>query len=123
MTTFHVAVDHPDPATHGITTTYLGTVDQAHIDRVLAIAALPGSERHVKEDPRHEGAFMVLRDDGDLDVYEPTSPAEHATHEPDPLPKTHDESGEGFVGTLSGDSRSLGVLPHRASGPAYIRGR
>ncbi|WP_053740171.1 peptidoglycan-binding protein [Streptomyces sp. NRRL WC-3618] len=120
MTTFHVAVDHPDPGTHDITTTYLGTVDQAHIDRVRAIAALPGTERHVKEHPRHEGAFMVLRDDGDLDVYEPTSPAEHLA--PEPLPETPDETGDRHAGFLSSDIRALGDAPHSASGPAYIDG-
>ncbi|MFI5797387.1 peptidoglycan-binding protein [Streptomyces sp. NPDC051677] len=122
MTTFHVAVDHPDPDTHDITTTYLGTVDQAHIDRVRAIAALPGSARHVKEHPRHEGAFMVLRDDGDLDVYEPTGPAGRLAPEPDPLPETPDETGDRHEGFLSSDSRALGDAPHSASGPAYIDG-
>jgi hypothetical protein len=122
MTTFHVAVDHPDPDTHDITTTYLGTVDQAHIDRVRAIAALPGSERHVREHPRRQGAFMVLRNDGDLDVYEPTSPAEHTSPAPDPLPKTHDETGDRLAENLSSDSHTLGDVPHSASGPAYIDG-
>ena len=101
MTTFHVAVDHPDPGTHAVTTTYLGTVDQAHIDEVRAIAALPGSTRHVKEHPRQEGAFMVLRDDGALDVYEPAEPAVG------PLPKTRP---------------TLTDAPPPASGPAYIDG-
>ncbi|MEU1514995.1 peptidoglycan-binding protein [Streptomyces sp. NPDC005811] len=108
MTTFHVAVDHPDPDTHDITTTYLGTVDQAHVDRVRAIAALPGSARQVKEHPRHEGAFVVLRDDGDLDVYEPTGP--------------HDGTGGRRAGVLGSDIRTLGGVPHDASGPAYIEG-
>ncbi|WP_340374423.1 peptidoglycan-binding protein [Streptomyces sp. SS7] len=122
MTTFHVAVDHPAPDTHVITTTYLGTVDQAHVDRVRAIAALPGSARQVREHPRHEGAFMVLREDGDLDVYEPTGPAEHLAPEPDPLPETHDEAGDRRAGVLSSDIRTLGGVPHGASGPAYIEG-
>jgi len=122
MTTFHVAVDHLDPGTHDITTTYMGTVDQAHVDRVRAIAALPGSERHVKEAPRHEGAFMVLRDDGDLDVYEPTGPAEHAAPERDALPEAHDETGDLHAGFLGSDSRTLVGAPHGASGPAYIDG-
>ncbi|MGW1267452.1 LysM peptidoglycan-binding domain-containing protein [Streptomyces sp. NPDC002491] len=122
MTTFHVAVDHPDPDTHDVTTTYLGTVDQAHVDRVRAIAALPGSERLVKEHPRHEGAFMVLRDDGDLDVYEPTSPAEHAAPGADPLPQARDESGDRRAGVLGADLRTLADVSAGAVGPAYIDG-
>ncbi|MFI7299207.1 peptidoglycan-binding protein [Streptomyces sp. NPDC050121] len=128
MTTFHVAVDHPDPDAHDITTAYLGTVDQAHIDRVRAIAALPGSERHVREDPRHEGAFMVLRDDGDLDVYVPTGAADPLAHEPGPLPETRDEIDEPgpvharLVQPLNGDSHAEAALLLDASGPAYIDG-
>ncbi|WP_051735345.1 peptidoglycan-binding protein [Streptomyces sp. NRRL B-3229] len=101
MPAFHVAVDHPDPGTHAVTTTCLGTVDQAHIDEVRAIAALPGSTRHVKEHPRQAGAFMVLRDDGALDVYEPAEPATS------PLPKSRP---------------TLTDAPPPASGPAYIDG-
>ncbi|MFF6785680.1 peptidoglycan-binding protein [Streptomyces sp. NPDC012510] len=128
MTTFHVAVDHTDPGTHDITTTYLGTVDQAHIDQVRAIAELPGSERQVKEHPRVEGVFMVLRDDGDLDVYVPSDSAEALAHEPGPLPETRDESdgpgavGARFVQPLSGDSHTEAALLLDASGPAYIDG-
>ncbi|WP_055526528.1 peptidoglycan-binding protein [Streptomyces graminilatus] len=129
MTTFHVAVDHTDPGTHDITTTYLGTADQAHVDQVRALAELPGSERQVKEHPRIEGAFMVLRDDGDLDVYVPTDAAEPLAHEPGPLPETNDDEGDGpgpvgvrSVQPLGGDSHTANTLLADNSGPAYIDG-
>ncbi|WP_419584182.1 peptidoglycan-binding protein [Streptomyces caniscabiei] len=111
MTHFHVAIDHlasPDPDTPEphLETTYLGTVDQAHVDEVRAIAALDDSPRWVKEHPRLEGAFMVLRDDGDLDVYVPVDAAEYRVYEPDPEAKTPGPDD----------------LPRGASGPAYIDG-
>lgn len=106
MTTFHVAVDHLDPETLDLTTTYLGTVDQAHVDEVRAIAALEDAPRHVKDHPRLEGAFMVLRDDGDLDVYVPVDAPEYRVYAPDPDAKSSD----------------LENLPRGASGPAYIDG-
>lgn len=105
MTTFHAAVDHVDPDTLTITPTYCGIVDQAHVDQVRAIAALDSSERWVKEHPRLEGAFCVLRDDGDLDVYVPTDAAEYRVYAPDPAPKGDQEG-----------------LPRGVSGPAYIDG-
>lgn len=102
MTQFHVAIDHlasPDPNTPElqVETTYLGIVDQAHVDEVRAIAKLKSTPRFVKEHPHIEGAFMVLRDDGDLDVYVPTDAAEYQVYEPDP------ESS----GTVPGDYRDL----------------
>ncbi|WP_434405212.1 LysM peptidoglycan-binding domain-containing protein [Streptomyces sp. NBC_01353] len=106
MSAFHVAVDHLDPTTLEITTTYLGTVDQAHVDKVRAIAALKNTERWVKEHPRLEGAFMVLRDDGDLDVYVPTDASEYRVYWPDAASKSEDLKG----------------LMRGASGPAYIDG-
>jgi LysM repeat protein len=105
VNTFHAAVDHIDPDTLETTTTYCGTVDQAHVDEVRAIADLPDTERFVKEHPRLEGAFCVLRADGDLDVYVPTDAAEHRVYAPDPDAK--------------GDQQDL---PRGASGPAYIDG-
>ena len=106
MTSFHVAVDHIDPDTHDLTTTYYGTVDQDHVDQVRAIAAFDETERHVLEHPRQAGAFLVLRDDGDLDVYVPTDAPEYRVYDPDP------------------DARTSVVedLPRGASGPAYISG-
>jgi LysM repeat protein len=103
MTEYHVAVDHLDPETSDLTTTYYGTVDQAHIDEVRAIAALDDSPRFVKEHPRQEGAFCVLRDDGDLDVYVPVDAAPVEARQPEQAPDDKD-------------------LPRGASGPAYISG-
>ncbi|MEV6165806.1 peptidoglycan-binding protein [Streptomyces sp. NPDC052052] len=106
MTLFHVAVDRVDPGILNSITTYLGTVDQAHVDEVRAIAGLDASGRHIVEHPRQDGAFCVLRDDGDLDVYVPVDAPEFRVYPPDPDAKT--SSAEG--------------LPRGASGPAYIDG-
>ena len=128
MTTFHAAVDHIDRDTLQTTSTYCGIVDQAHVDEVRAIAALDTTERWVKEHPRIEGAFCVLRGDGDLDVYVPTDAAEHRVYEPDPLPKTRNEGGDlspddaQFVQSKSTDKYSAEDLPRGAAGPAYISG-
>ena len=127
MTEYHVAVDHIDPDTLALTTTYLGTVDQDHADQVRAIAALDDSERWVKDHPRQEGAFCVLRDDGDLDVYVPVDAPEFRVYPPDPAPK--EGFAEGGVATgfavVGEDSDCLPDspdLPRGASGPAYISG-
>lgn len=108
-TEYHVAVDHPespDPDSPvQITTTYLGTCDQAHVDEVRGIAALEASTRHVLEHPHIPGAFTVLRDDGDLDVYVPVDAPEFRAYEPDQDAKTPSEN-----------------LPRGASGPSYISG-
>lgn len=109
MNDYHVAIDHlesPDPdSPMQVTTTYLGIVDQAHVDEVRAIAALEDSPRMVKEHPHIEGAFMVLRDDDDLDVYVPVDAPEYRVYAPDPEPKT-----------------DLQDVPRGASGPAYVSG-
>ncbi|MFD9004511.1 peptidoglycan-binding protein [Streptomyces sp. NPDC059582] len=110
MTEFHVAIDHPespDPDSPvAITTTYLGTVDQAHVDEVRAIAALDAAPREVLEHPHIDGAFCVARDDGDLDVYVPVGATEYRVYEPDPAPKTTTDGKE---------------LPRTATaGPAYL---
>lgn len=111
MTEYHVAVDHlesPDPdSPMQVTTTYLGVVDQAHVDEVRAIAALEDSPRFIREHPHIEGAFTVLRDDGDLDVYVPVGAPEYRVYDADPEPKTRIEGID---------------LPRGASGPAYISG-
>ncbi|GAB2769376.1 peptidoglycan-binding protein LysM [Streptomyces bullii] len=72
MPPFHAAVIHPDRSV-----TYCGTVDEHHLQEARAIAALPHTARHVVEHPRHPGAVFVLRQDGDLDWYQPsqTTPA------------------------------------------------
>jgi hypothetical protein len=111
MPEFHVAIDHlesPDPdSPMQVTTTYLGVVGQDHVDEVRAIAALEDSPRLVKEHPHIEGAFMVLRDDFDLDVYVPVGATEYRVYAPDPNPKTEIDGLD---------------LPRGASGPAYITG-
>ena len=94
MNTFHVAVDHVDRDTLTTSSTYLGTVDQAHVDEVKAIAALETTERWVKDHPRQPGAFMVLRDDGDLDVYVPTDAPDAPVRAPAPLPLTRNQGGD-----------------------------
>lgn len=119
MTDFHVAIDHlasPDPDTPELQaeSTYLGTVDQAHVDEVRAIAALDGSERHVLEHPHIDGAFMVARGDGDLDVYVPVGAVEYRVYEPDGAAKTHSGSDAETAEGLD--------LPRGASGPAYVSG-
>ncbi|MFD9443427.1 peptidoglycan-binding protein [Streptomyces sp. NPDC060001] len=134
MTDFHVAIDHlesPDPNTpqQQVQTTYLGIVDQAHVDQVRAIAGLEDSPRFVKDHPHIEGAFMVLRDDGDLDVYVPVGAPEYRVYEPDRLPKSRNEGGDfagedaQFVQKKSSAAYSdEDLLPRGASGPAYISG-
>ncbi|MFJ1827367.1 peptidoglycan-binding protein [Streptomyces sp. NPDC088178] len=128
MTTFHAAVDHIDPDTLETTTTYCGIVDQDHVDQVRAIASLDTTERWVKEHPRQEGAFCVLRDDGDLDVYVPTDATEYQVRPPDPMPLTRNLGGDlasgnaQFVATKSTASYSAEGLPRGVSGPAYIDG-
>lgn len=108
MTEYHVAIDHLAPGESEPTTTYLGTVDQQHVDEVRAIAALEDSERFIKEHPRQAGAFMVLRDDGALDVYVPVDAPEFRVYPPDPDAKTEE---------------ALEDLPRgMTAGPAYIDG-
>lgn len=137
MTDYHVAVDHltdGDQAT--VTTSYLGTVDQAHVDEVRAIAALEDSPRCVKDHPHIDGAFCVLRDDGDLDVYVPTDAAEYRVYEPDPTPKGVADRVQAAVAQANrGETKDLGdfsqyaddeepdsAMPRGASGPSYISG-
>ena len=131
MTDYYVAVDHlesPDPdSPMQVTTTYLGIVDQAHVDEVRAIAALEDSPRLVKDHPHIEGAFMVLRDDDDLDVYVPVDATEYRVYAPDRLPKTKNEGGDfsdaTFVQTKATSAYTdTGLLPRGVSGPAYISG-
>lgn len=125
MTDFHVAVDHLDPDTLTVSTAYLGTVDQAHVDEVRAIADLDTTERWVKEHPRQPGAFAVLRDDGDLDVYVPTDAPAFAVRTPNPAPSTGLATG----GTLSktstaraGESIVATFAATTAPAPTYIDG-
>lgn len=111
MTEFHVAIDHMEDGPEdwaSVSTTYLGTVDQAHVDEVKAIAALEDAPRVVLEHPHIDGAFCVARDDGDLDVYVPVGAPEYRVYEPDPYPKTEIDGLD---------------LPRGAgAGPSYISG-
>jgi len=79
MATFHAAIVHPDQ-----TVTYCGEVDQDHVDTVLAVAAIEDVPRFVKENPRTPGAFFVLREDGDLDTYQPVDAETFTVRAPDP---------------------------------------
>jgi len=111
MTEYHVAVDtiaSPDPAVSGqhVETAYLGTVDQAHVDEVRAIAALDDSPQFVMEHPHIPDAFMVLRDDDHLDVYVPVDAPEYRVYEPD----------------QDGKKGAAEDMPRGAAGPAYITG-
>jgi LysM repeat protein len=125
MTEYHVAIDHPespDPDSPvAITTTYLGVCDQDHVDEVRAIAALDNAPRHVLEHPHIEGAFAVLREDGNLDVYVPVGGTEHRVYDPDPKPKTRNEGGD-LSESSSVQTQATANLPRGASGPAYISG-
>jgi hypothetical protein len=115
MTEYHVAVDtlaspNPDTPEQQVETAYLGTVDQAHVDEVRAIAALDDAPQFVKEHPHIEGAFMVLRDDGHLDVYVPVGATEYRVYDPDPAAKKR-------------AAKESADLPRGATaGPAYISG-
>lgn len=114
MTEYHVAIDtlaSPDPDTPELRaeTVYLGTCDQAHVDEVRAIAALDDSPQYVKEHPAVPGAFMVLRNDGHLDVYVPVGAPEYRVYDPDPAAKKRTEKAGKDV-------------PRGLAGPAYIDG-
>jgi len=128
VTDFHVAVDHLDPDTLTVSSTYLGTVDQAHVDEVRAIADLDTTDRWVKEHPRQPGAFAVLRDDGDLDVYVPTDAPAFAVRTPDPLPLTRNQGGDlapDNAQTVQKRSTAAGISTFAATSapaPAYIDG-
>lgn len=125
MTEYHVAVDSLDAETGETTTTYLGTVDQAHVDEVRAIAALDDSPRFVKEHPRKAGAFCVLREDGDLDVYVPTDADPYEVRQPDPGPAAADTprgaSGPAYISgaVRIGDQSIGGAMDHPESGPRF----
>lgn len=133
MTEYHVAIDHlasPDPDTpeQHLETTYLGTVDQAHVDQVRAIADLEDSPRFIKEHPRIAGAFMVLRDDGNVDVYVPVDASEDRVYEPDPKPKKTPKAlprgattGPAYISGVVrfGDQSIGGAMDHPESGPRY----
>ncbi|MGW0615038.1 peptidoglycan-binding protein LysM [Streptomyces sp. NPDC002788] len=66
MPRFHAAVIHPEQSV-----TYCGTVGEDHVQDACAMAALPSASRHIVEHPRQPGSIFVLREDGDLDWYQP----------------------------------------------------
>jgi hypothetical protein len=102
MTTFHAAIVHPDQ-----TVTYCGEVGEEHTATVRALAGLEDVPRFVKEHPRQDGTFFVLRPDeegGDLDWYQPTDATPFTVHAPGPSLET------------------VGTARATASGPAYIDG-
>ncbi|MFF4409789.1 peptidoglycan-binding domain-containing protein [Streptomyces sp. NPDC001404] len=106
MTTYHAATIHPD---HSVT--YCGTVDHEHVETARAIAALPDTPQVATEHHRRPGTVFVLRDDGNLDVYEPADAEPFARRSPDPHPRA------------SVDDQSAGVpLPRGASGITWIPG-
>jgi hypothetical protein len=130
--TYHVAVDTADLATGQITSVYLGTCDQAHVDEVRAIAALPESGRALIESPRQPGAFFVLRDatkgtDGDLDVYVSTDAEPFTVHAPDPWPLRPEpvevnDGGDLARAKAEDEGRPTVVRRTASKGPAYIAG-
>lgn len=83
MTAFHAAVVHPDQSV-----TYCGEVSQAHVDEALAIAAVETAPCSAARHPRRPGSVFVLREDGDLDWYEPVDAEPFVTRDPDPKPRT-----------------------------------
>lgn len=113
---YHVAVDHLDPESGQVLTAYLGTVDQAHVDQMRAIAEMDDTGRVLREHPRQPGAFMVLRDDGGLDVYVPTDAEPYEVRDPDPNPRPREDAeGQGDGGEEPG-------TPRGASAPTYVQG-
>lgn len=124
MAIYHAAIVHPDQ-----TVTYCGEVDQDHVDTVRAVAAAEDVPRFVKEHPRQDGTFYVLRPDdegGDLDWYVPTDAAPYTVHAPDPglenaiAPRTA-TSGPTYIDGAErlGDQSIGGAMDHPESGPRF----
>lgn len=110
--TYYVAVDSMDLTTGQVTTEFYGTCDQAHVDEVRALAALPAAKRLLIESPRQPGAFFVLRDaaqggDGDLDVYVPTDTDPFVVRPPEPGPRA---SGRGARTSVRGPDYVAGAV-------------
>ncbi|MFG3336993.1 peptidoglycan-binding protein [Streptomyces tendae] len=106
MSAFHAAIVHPDQSV-----TYCGEVTQDHLDHVRAIAAADTSPRFTVEHPSRPGALFVLREDGDLDWYEPVDAAPAPAYMPDPEPRA-----------VADDLPPAGELPRGATGTAWISG-
>ncbi|MPY46165.1 hypothetical protein FNH04_41560, partial [Streptomyces phyllanthi] len=106
MTAFHSAFVHPDQSV-----TYCGEVDQAHVEEARAIAAVEGTPRFVVEHPRRPGSVFVLREDGDLDWYEPVDAAPFEIRRPDPAarpPAADDDQPGSDAGTAGSDAGTQG---------------
>lgn len=129
---YHVAVSSLDLETGVLTTTYLGTVDQAHVDQVRQTAALDEPSRWLRESCRTPGAFFVLRseDDGtdyDLDSYVPVDTPPFVIRTPDPNGATEVNLGGDLArsqakGPTSVRTKPRSSMPMGATGPAYIDG-
>ncbi|MFJ4010900.1 peptidoglycan-binding protein [Streptomyces sp. NPDC090026] len=134
MTGFHAAIVHPDQSV-----TYCGVVDPPHVDQARAIAAPDDAPRFVAEHPRHPGSVFVLREDGDLDWYEPVDAVPAPVHEPDaqplagaaeelhsldgaPLPRTGGSSGTIWIaGAIRlGDGRIGGAMDTPGNPPRLV---
>jgi hypothetical protein len=111
MPTFHAAVVHPDQ-----TVTYCGTVDEGHVDTVRAIAAIESTPRFTREHPSRPGAVFVLREDGDLDCYEPVDAAPFTIRDPDTAP------ADVLVPLTADDLPDADDLPRGVTGTVWISG-
>ncbi|MGW4685412.1 peptidoglycan-binding protein [Streptomyces sp. NPDC004244] len=113
MTSFHAAIVHPDRST-----TYCGEVDEVHVATARAIALLDHTPRFVREHRNRPGSLFVLRDDGDLDVYEPVGveSTPHTPRIPAPAP-----TGTG-TGTGEAVLPATAELLSGASGTVWIPG-
>ncbi|MFF2571216.1 peptidoglycan-binding protein LysM [Streptomyces sp. NPDC058084] len=109
MTSFHAAIVHPDQSV-----TYCGQVDQAHVDEARAIAQLDDTPRFTREPASRPGSLFVLREDGDLDWYEPLDAEPFLVHAPDNEPR---------IGSLTADDLpDADELPRGATGTVWISG-
>ncbi|MCZ0983958.1 peptidoglycan-binding protein LysM [Streptomyces diastatochromogenes] len=111
MTSFHAAIVHPDQSV-----TYCGQVDQDHVDQARAIAQLDTSPRFLREPASQPGSVYVLREDGDLDWYEPVGAEPFLIHDPDTEPRI----GQGSL--TSDDLPGADELPRGATGTVWISG-
>ncbi|MFB7545095.1 MULTISPECIES: peptidoglycan-binding protein LysM [Streptomyces] len=110
MTSFHAAIVHPDQ-----TVTYCGEVDQARVDEARAIAGIDTAPRFVAEHPRRPGSVFILREDGDLDWYEPLDAAPFVIRRPDAASRPD-------LATAQEDLPDAADLPRGATGTVWISG-
>lgn len=110
MTSFHAAIVHPDQ-----TVTYCGEVDQARVDEARAIAGIDTAPRFVAEHPRRPGSVFILREDGDLDWYEPLDATPFVIRRPDAAFRPD-------LATAQEDLPDAADLPRGATGTVWISG-